>query len=143
VELSDIFLLEGKVDLKSEVIQDLLSKEKPCFAYLATVMKDGSPQVTPVWFDSDGEYIYINSAKGRTKDRNMRQRPVVSLAISDRENPYRYLQIRGKVVDIYHEGADEHINQLSLRYTGKPWNDSSGALRLIYKIEPVRLDYHS
>ena len=71
---------------------DLLADETRAFAYLATVMKDGSPQVTPVWFNTDGEYILVNSAKGRVKDRNMRKRPQVALAIADPKNPYRYMQ---------------------------------------------------
>jgi hypothetical protein len=107
-------------------------------------MKDGSPQVTPVWFDSDGEYIYINSAEGRTKDRNMRQRPVVSLAISDRENPYRYFANSMARLLVFIMKA---LMNISIKYPCdirvNRWNDSSDALRLIYKIEPVRLDYHS
>jgi PPOX class probable F420-dependent enzyme len=99
---------------------DLLADETKSFVFLATSMADGSPQVTPVWFNTTGEYILINSAKGRTKDLNMRARPQVALAIADPKDPYRYIQIRGQVVAITEEGAREHINALSTKYTGNP-----------------------
>ena len=73
---------------------------KKAFASLATVNPDGSPQVTPVWCDFDGKYVLVNSAKGRRKDRNMRDRPKVALALIDPENPYRYLEVRGTVEEV-------------------------------------------
>ncbi len=97
-----------------EQFMDLI--HKPAFANLATVMKDGSPHVTPVWFDYDGTYVRINSAKGRVKDRNMRHNPMVALCILDPQNPYRYLEIRGRVIDISEMGADEHIDKLAKKY---------------------------
>jgi PPOX class probable F420-dependent enzyme len=120
--------------------QDLLKDEKRAFAILGTIMEDGTPQVTPVWFSSDGKVIYLNSAEGRVKDRNMRARPQIALAIVDPENPYRYLQIRGRVAEITGEGADEHIDALSFKYTGNPayQNRSSGEVRVKYKIIPER-----
>ena len=78
---------------------DLLSDEKKALLYLATTMHDGSPQVTPVWFNVDGDYILINSALGRVKDKNMRKNPKVAMVIGDPKNPYRYVQIRGQVVE--------------------------------------------
>jgi PPOX class probable F420-dependent enzyme len=109
--------------------------QKPAFAHLATLMPDGSPQVSPVWCEYDGTYVLINSAKGRQKDRNIRREPRVALAISDPENPYRYLQVRGTVVDITEQGADAHIDKLSHKYMGKdyPYRDPSST-RVIYKI---------
>ena len=92
---------------------DLLTDEKKAFLFLATLMPSGTPQVTPIWFNTDGEYILINSAKGRVKDRNMRLRPQVALCIQDPTNSYRYLQIHGKVVEITTEGADDHIDALA------------------------------
>ncbi len=74
--------------------------EKKAFAHLATVMKDGSPQVTPVWCDYDGTHVRINSAKGRIKDKNMRRNRQVALSIQDPENPYRFIALRGQVVEI-------------------------------------------
>jgi len=97
---------------------DLLKDEKRAFVYLGTQMADGSPQVTPVWFNTVGDYFLVNSAKGRIKDKNMRRRPVVTLCIQDPTNPYRYLQVRGRVVEITEEGADAHIDTLAGKYTG-------------------------
>ena len=122
---------------------DLLEDETRAFAYLATVMKDNTPQVTPVWFDTDGEYILINSAQGRVKDKNMRTRPSVALAIQDPKNPYRYLQIRGQVISFTTEGGREHINKLSLKYKGNPKYDGpEGEIRVTYKILSSKVDAH-
>ena len=99
-----------------EKYRDLFSKR--AFASLATIMPNGDPQVTPVWCDLEGELVVINSAKGRQKDRNLRREPRVALAIIDPDNPYRYLEIRGKVVEITEQGADAHINKMSKKYLG-------------------------
>ncbi len=120
-----------------EGFTDLLTT-KTTFAHLATVMADGSPQVTPVWFSYDGTHIVVNSAKGRVKDRNMRARAQVSLSILDPDNAYRYLQIMGRVVDITEQGADAHIDALTKKYTGQdtyPWR-SPTEVRVIYRIQP-------
>jgi PPOX class probable F420-dependent enzyme len=115
---------------------DLLSK--PAFANLATLMADGTPQVTPVWFDYDGKHILVNSAKGRVKDRNMRKNPAVALSIMDPGNPYRHVSIRGKVTEITENGADAHIDKLAKKYLGveKYPNRAAGEVRVIYKITP-------
>src|SRR6266542_443620 len=99
---------------------DLLTDEKKAFVYLATLMKDGSPQVTPVWFDIEGDTIRINTAEDRTKDKNMHSRPQVALLIADPDDPYRYLQIRGKVVERTLDVAEEHIDTLNMKYHGNP-----------------------
>lgn len=115
--------------------------EKRTFAHLATLMPDGSPQVTPVWCDYDGTYVFVNSAKGRVKDRNMRRNDRVALAIVDPENPYRHLALRGKVAEITEEGADAHIDRLAKKYLGKdkyPFR-RPGEIRVIYKIRPERV----
>ena len=98
-------------------IRDLF--EKKAFASLATLMADGKPQVTPVWCDFDGTHVLVNSAKGRIKDRNMRRDPRVSLALIDPENPYRYLQLQGRVVEITENGADQHIDKMAKKYLGQ------------------------
>jgi PPOX class probable F420-dependent enzyme len=118
-----------------EKYSDLFHKK--AFANLSTLMSDGSPQVTPVWFDYDGKYFRINSALGRIKDKNIRRDPRVSLSIQDPENPYRYIQIRGKVVDITQKGADEHIDSLAQKYLGqaKYPHRQPGEVRVLYKIE--------
>ena len=123
---------------------DLLTDGKKAFVYLATLMPDGSPQITPVWFNTDGEYILINTAKGRVKDRNMRLRPRVALCIQDPSNPYRYLQIRGKVIEFTIDGADDHIDALTLKYRGMPKYPSRqpGEQRVKYKIQIEKTDAH-
>lgn len=122
--------------------QDLLKDETKAYLFLATLMPDGSPQVTPVWFNADETHILVNTAKGRVKDRNMRARPRVAMVIQDPATPYRYLQIRGRVDAITEEGGDEHINALSLKYDGKPWKKVEGQTRVIFKILPERVDAH-
>lgn len=114
---------------------DLLTT-KITFAHLGTTMKDGAPQVTPVWFSYDGDHILLNSAKGRLKDRNMRARPKVAMSILDPENAYRYLQIMGHVIDVTETGADAHIDALAKKYMGKdtyPFR-AAGEVRVIYKV---------
>ena len=120
--------------------KDLLQKK--AFANLATVMKDGSPQVTPIWFDYDGTHVRINSAKGRWKDKNMRNRPKVALSILDPDNPYRYMQVRGTVTEVTESGADAHIDSLAKKYLGQdkyPYRQP-GEERVIYKIAVERVN---
>jgi len=132
------------MNLIPESHKNLLQDETKAFAYLATQMADGAPQVTPVWFSTDGTRIWINTAEGRVKDRNMRARPKVALCIADPEDPYRYLQIQGKVVERTNEGADDHIDALSFKYQGIPkYQDRKpGQKRIIYKIIPEKVDAH-
>lgn len=122
--------------------QDLVSDESKAFLYLATLMRDGSPQVTPVWFSTDGEHILINTNEGRVKDKNMKARKHVAMTIQDPNDPYRYVGIRGEVVGHTREGADEHIEMLSLRYDDKPWNRREGQKRIIFKIKPIHVHDH-
>jgi PPOX class probable F420-dependent enzyme len=115
---------------------DLFNKK--AFANLATLMPDGQPQVTPVWCDFDGEHVLINTAKGRQKDRNLRREPRVSLSISDPDNPYRYLEVRGRVVEITEQGADAHIDRMAKKYMGLDTypHRAPGEVRVLYKIKP-------
>ncbi len=114
----------------------LLEDETKAYGVLATIMPDGSPQVTPLWFNTDGEHILINTAKGRVKDKNMRARPQVAMIIMDVKNPDHYLQIRGKVVEVTEEGAVDHIHALSTKYHGHPFDLPKDHVRVIYKIKP-------
>jgi PPOX class probable F420-dependent enzyme len=112
--------------------------KKKALAQLATLMPDGTPQVSPVWFEYDGTNIVINTAKGRVKDKNMRRDPRVGMDIVDPENPYRHLSIRGRVVEITEKGADEHIDHMAKIYIGQdkyPFR-APGEVRVIYKIAP-------
>ncbi len=114
---------------------------KKAFANLATLMPDGQPQVTPVWCDYDGEHVLINSARGRVKDRNMERDPRVSLAIMDPDNPYRYLGIRGRVVEVTEQSASEHIYKMAKKYLGAdryPYRQP-GEVRVLFKIKPERV----
>jgi PPOX class probable F420-dependent enzyme len=117
--------------------RDLLDTK--ALAHLGTVMPDGSPQVTPVWFDFAGGHVRVNSAKGRLKDKNMRRDPRVALSIVDPSDAYRYLEIRGRVVDITEEGAVAHINSLAKKYLGLDTYPylQPGMVRVIYRIEPL------
>lgn len=122
-----------------EAFRDLLTT--PSFAALATINADGSPQVSPVWFDTEGERIVVNSARGRVKDKNLRRDPRVALSIQDPANPYRYLGLQGRVVEITEQGADEHIDRMARKYLGKdkyPFRQP-GEVRVLYKIEIQRV----
>ena len=107
-------------------------------AILATLMPDGSPQATPVWFNRDGDDILVNSARGRAKDRNMRRDPRVAVTIVDPANPYRYLEIRGRVTHITEDGADAHIDELARAYLNVPEYPYRvpGEVRVTYRITP-------
>jgi len=117
--------------------------EKKAVANLATLMPDGSPQVTPVWVDFDGVHLRINSARGRLKDKNMKRNPLVAVALSDPENPFRYLEVRGRVVEITEAGANEHIDALAKKYMGVDEypGRAPGEVRVMYKIEPLRVSF--
>ena len=117
---------------------DLLQQKK-AFASLATIMPDGTPQVTPVWFDYKDGKVRINSAKGRVKVRNMHEGAPVALSILDPDDPYRYIQIRGRVEHVTEEGAWAHIDSLAKKYLGKdkyPWAQPD-QVRVTFEIEPT------
>jgi hypothetical protein len=116
-----------------------LLTEKKAFAQLATVMPDGSPQVTPVWFFyKDGKFI-VNTARGRVKDRNMKLNSRVALSILDPDNPYMHVSLRGKIVRETEDGADAGIDALAKKYMGveKYPRRQPGEVRVIYEIEPT------
>jgi len=116
---------------------DLLTT-KPVLAHLSTLMKDGRPQVTPIWFSFENDLIELNSAKGRVKDINMRARPAVALSVLDPDNDFRYLQIMGTVTEVTEQGADDHIDLLAQKYLDKPrypWRQP-GEVRVIYRVTP-------
>jgi PPOX class probable F420-dependent enzyme len=126
-----------------EAYKDLL--EGPVFVTLVTMFPNGQPQANPVWCSYDGTYVLINSARGRAKDKNMRANPHVTVLAVDPKNPYRWIEVRGKVEEITEEGALDHINTLSKLYRGEPDyyapNPQSRGkeTRVIYKIKPVRV----
>jgi PPOX class probable F420-dependent enzyme len=112
------------------------------FVYIATVNPDGTPQVTPTWVDTDGNYVLINTAVGRVKHRNVGKNPHVALAITDQANPYNLILIKGKVVDqITGHVAEDHIDKMAKKYQGleKYPHRTPGEKRILLKIEPVRV----
>ena len=116
-----------------------LVQQKKAFANLATVMADGTPQVTPVWFDYTDGAIRVNTAKGRVKSRTLQPGAPVALAVMDPDNAYRYIQIRGRVKRSTEQGADAHIDSLAKKYLGKdiyPFRQP-GEVRIMFEIEPV------
>ena len=122
-----------------DTFKDLLTKK--AFASLATVNASGSPQVTPVWFDTAGADIRINTARGRVKDRNLRRDGRVALSIVDPDQPYRYVQLQGRVVEVTEQGADAHIDALAKKYLGLDVypNRRPGEVRVIFRIRPERV----
>ncbi len=122
--------------------------ERPTYAVLATVSADGTPQTSVIWWMYDGEYVIINTARGRLKDRNMTARPHVSLTIMDPDNPYRYMEIRGEIAEQDEASGVDVINQLSKRYTGNEnyytFNPGQKGQeqRVTYKIRPTRIVAH-
>jgi PPOX class probable F420-dependent enzyme len=120
---------------------DLLQPSKRAFAQLATVNADGSPQVTPVWVDYDGTHVIVNTARGRVKAKNLERNPRVAMAIADPENPYRYLGVQGRVVEMIGQGADAHIDKMAKKYLNKdsyPYRQP-GEERVIMKIAPEKI----
>ena len=108
------------------------------FAHVATLMRDGAPQVTIVWVDVEGDHILVNTAEGRTKPRNVRRDPRVALSIEDQEHPYVSASVRGRVVEMRHEGAEAHIDKLAKKYMGVdvyPYHNPDEP-RVIIVIEP-------
>lgn len=123
-----------------ERFTDLISREKKAFAMLALVKRDGTPQVTPIWFDYDGTHFIFNTARGRVKDHILHKRPVVAFVIIDPENSYRYFQIRGRVVDESEEGAYQRICDLNVKYHGNPnYPLAPGMVRVTYKVLPEKV----
>ncbi len=113
------------------------------FAHVATVMEDGSPQVSPVWIDSEDGLVLFNTAEGRLKPKNLRRDPRVAISITNPENPYESLLIRGRAVELTHEGADEHIDALAKRYMGVEEYPlrQPGEVRVIVKVQPQRVQH--
>ncbi|MBE0697392.1 MAG: PPOX class F420-dependent oxidoreductase [Anaerolineaceae bacterium] len=123
-----------------EKMSDLLTREKKAFAYLALVKSDGSPQVTPIWFDFDGTHFLFNTARGRVKDKILSRHPVVAFAITDPQNPYRYIQFSGPVVDETEIGAADEIADLAEKYQGRrEYPLRPGEVRVTYKVLPERV----
>lgn len=112
--------------------------EKPTIAHVATVMPDGTPHVTPVWigYDADRNRLLVNSERGRQKDVNVRRDPKVGVSMTDPDDPYRRLSVMGEVTEITTDGARDHIDELSRRYTGEDYGNPIQTERIILEIRP-------
>ncbi|MBI1848479.1 MAG: PPOX class F420-dependent oxidoreductase [Candidatus Rokubacteria bacterium] len=119
--------------------RDILDKK--AFAHVATVGADGRPQVTPVWVEYDGLHVVFNTAEGRVKTRNLQRDARVAIAVQDPDNPYRYVQVRGRVAEITPQGADAHIDKMAKKYLGQDRypGRKPGEVRVIVKVEPDRV----
>lgn len=125
--------------IKSEIVSKLLKDKN--FGYIATLMPDGSPQVTPVWVDTDGEHVLVNTAIGRLKYKNILRDSRVAICVADRDNPYNMLTIRGEVVEHSTNGAEEHIDNMAKKYLGldKYPGRAPGEKRVLLKIKPGKI----
>jgi PPOX class probable F420-dependent enzyme len=115
---------------------------EPAYCQLATVMPDGSPQVTQVWVDTYGEHILINTAEGRQKERNVRRDPRVAVNVVDPANAWRIAMVRGRVVDVTTAGADQLIDQLAKKYLNEdtyPFRRPE-EVRITLKILPEKIN---
>lgn len=118
---------------------DLLRRPSPCF--LATLMPDGSPQMTQTWVDTDGTHVLVNTVDGHQKVRNIGRDARVALNVADPDDPSRYFEVRGRVVDVTEDGAADHIEELAHRYLGGPypWYGGRDQVRLLVTIAPDRV----
>src|SRR5450759_5485287 len=132
-----LLILPGVTALTEQQVRILNGRH---FATVATVMPDGSPEATVVWIETDGTYIYFNTAFPRLKARNLERDPRVAITVFDSKHPYdEVLAIRGRA-ELIREGADEHIDKLSRMYTGLPFKDfRPGQTRVIVKVTPERI----
>ena len=122
-----------------DALLDLLRRPSPCF--LATLMPDGSPQMTQTWVDTDGHDVLINTVRGHQKVRNVERDPRVALNVADPDDPSRYFEVRGRVTEVTEVGAREHIDELSQRYIGRPypWFGGRDQVRLLVRISPEKV----
>ena len=129
---------ENKMAEKLDAWRDLVESKKT-FAHIATLMPDGTPQSTPVWIDYINGKVLVNSARGRVKVRNLKAGSPVAISITDPDNPYRYVQIRGKVSRVTEEGAAQHIDKMAKKYLDKDKYPFSkpGDVRVLFEIEPT------
>ncbi|TML40783.1 MAG: PPOX class F420-dependent oxidoreductase [Actinobacteria bacterium] len=111
---------------------------EPNFATVGTVNPDGSPQLTIVWIDWDGEHVLFNTAAGRVKARNLERDLRVSVLVADRADGYRWVGVRG-AAELTSEGADEHIDKLARKYTGEGWRPKPDERRLLVRVRPERV----
>jgi PPOX class probable F420-dependent enzyme len=121
----------------SEAFQQILKSRS--YGHLATIMPDGSPQVTLVWVDTDGRHVLVNTVDENQKVRNLRRDDRVAMTVTSSAHPAAHVQLRGRVVDMTREGARRHVEALSRIYYGGPYPLHHLGPRVILKIEPIRV----
>ena len=130
-------------DLVPVVLPDelLALLRSPSSCYVATLMPDGSPQLTLTWVDTDGTHVLVNTVSTHQKAKNLRRDPRVAVTVSDPGNPSRYWEVRGEVAAMVEDGAAEHIDVLSRRYTGQdyPWWGGRDQVRVLVRITMQRV----
>lgn len=147
-----LIIMNQRKDNKDNILAEPLLKffKGTNFAFLGTINKDGSPQVTPTWIDitenkndKENELILINTAKDRIKQKNVSRDPRVSISMIDETNPYSMITIKGRVIEQTTEGADKHIDDLAKRYLNaeKYPSHSPDVKRIILKIKPEKVYY--
>lgn len=123
-----------------EDFYDLL--DEPIVVQLATVMADGQPQVTPVWAERHGDEVWVNTAIGRRKDQNLRDRPKATVAILDPKNPYRWIELRCEVAEtVEGDFAHEQIDRMAHVYFGRGFTFSPGEKRVLFKLRPTQISH--
>lgn len=117
--------------------------EGKTFAHVATLMDDGAPQVSPVWIDEEDGLVVFNTAEGRLKPKNLRRDPRVAISVTNPENPYESLLIRGRATELTHDGADEHVDALAKRYMGVDEYPlrQPGEERVVVRVEPEKVQH--
>ena len=111
----------------------------PNYGVVTTLRNDGSPHMTVVWLDWDGEHVVFNTAEGRVKPRNIRRNPTVGVFVMNPEDPYRWISVTG-TAEMTHDGAAEHIDQLAKKYFGRDsYGLKPGEQRIIVRVRPERV----
>jgi PPOX class probable F420-dependent enzyme len=118
--------------------KDVELLKRPNLAIIGTIRADGTPQLTPTWIDTDGEHLLVNTAEGRAKPRNLRRDPRVSVSVVDHDDPYWWISITG-TAELTHDGAEEHIHELSRRYRGRDYDKPQEPRRILVRITPDRI----
>jgi PPOX class probable F420-dependent enzyme len=118
--------------------------EAPNFCSVGSIRRDGSPAVAPTWVDVQDDLVVLNSAEGRAWPANVRRDPRVTLTVINHENPYEFVSIKGHVVEDTHEGADEHINAMAMKYLGEeeyPFR-AEGEQRVLFRVEAEKVTHY-
>jgi PPOX class probable F420-dependent enzyme len=127
------------IDIPEE-FQYLLKRETKALAHLAVILADGSPHVSPIWFDFDGTHFIFNTARGRVKDKAMKRHGMVAFEISEPSNGDIYILVRGPVVEETEENGYENACDLSEKYDGhRNFPKRPGQVRVIYKVLPEKV----